>query len=357
MARKFALFCLAFAAGMTLVAPTAAACGFLVADNGAVRLVRTSTFVAWDGEIERYITNFEFSGPSSSFGSITPLPGEPTHVGKAGNWTLQRLDQEVRPPAPRAAEFGVALESADAGSVEVILETQVDSLDITVLKGGGADVAAWADENGFDLGDEADELLDFYSDRSPYFMAARFDVERAATDEFSTGDGVPVLVEVPVERPWVPLHILGFDRNPDDRVEADVFLLTPDRPTLVHGVGLTVNRSEAAGDLLLDDLRSDENMEWVPTSGWFTHLELDVRPADLTYDLSVGADGVEPSMLAAGLLRHELSAEQLAGFGLEPLTDDTPWPAIAVAAAAIALVAGAAGARLATRGSASSSRS
>lgn len=341
MFRKLSVFVLTAATMVVALAGTAAACGFLIAPNGAVRLVRTTTFVAWDGEVERYITNFEFQSDQESFGSIIPLPGEPTHVGKAGGWTLQRLDREVRPPQPFEAADGDSATAAGGRSVEVILETKVDSLDITVVKGGGAEVAAWAADNGFDLGGATDAdvagLLDYYGDRSPYFMAAKFDADRAAGDGFTSGDGIPVLIEVPVERPWVPIHILGFDLPNDAPVIADVFLLTPDRPELLHGEGLAVNRSEAASQLLLDDLRSDENMEWVPTDGWFTHLELDGTAGDLTYDLSIGADGIAPSPYEAGLTRFDLDPAALESFGLELAGDDVPW----VALVAVSLVAGA----------------
>jgi len=98
--------------GLTLVAmllgaPAAAfACGFLVSENGAVRLGETRTFVAWENGIERYITNFTFEGPVESFGSLIPLPAEPTDVSRAGDWTLQRLKREVSPPVERLAFSG-----------------------------------------------------------------------------------------------------------------------------------------------------------------------------------------------------------------------------------------------------------
>lgn len=335
---------------MAVLAPAAAACGFLVAANGAVRLVRTSTFVAWDGEVERYITNFEFASAEKSFGSIIPLPGEPTDVRKAGQWTLQRLDREVRPEDPDGdgAVTTAAGESAASG-VEVLLETRIDSLDITVVRGGGSEVAAWAADNGFSLGEEAGGLLDFYSDRSPYFLAARFDAPAAEADGFTSGDGIPILVEMPTERPWVPLHILGFEKPAAEIVEADVFLLTPDRPELVHGVGLTVNRSERANGRLLDDLRADENMGWVPINAWFTHMELSVPVADLSYDLSVGADGTAPSLLEAGLTRFDLSADDLAGFGFTVDEGAPSWWLLGATAVALGLVGGAAGAWAVTR--------
>jgi hypothetical protein len=330
----------AVAVALVAAAPAAGACGFLVAPNGSVQLLRTSTLAAWDGEVERYVTNFEFASPETSFGSIIPLPGRPSHVGRAGDWTLQRLAEEVREVDEVLLEATADTTAAADSGVEIILQTRVDSLDITVLGGGGSAVAEWANDNGFRLGEGAAELLDFYSDRSPFFLAARFDAAAAAADGFTSGDGIPVLVEMPTERPWVPLHILAFDKPAGEIVEADVFLLTPNRPELVHGRGLVLDRSEPASARLLTDLRSDENMEWVPAEAWFSHLRLEVPAGELTYDLSVGADGTPPSLLEAGLTRFDLSAEQLEGFGFTSTVEAPPWWLTAAMVALVAAVGG-----------------
>ena len=67
-----------------------------------------------------------------------------------------------------------------------------------------------------------------------------------------------------------------------------MFLLTDDEPELLAGgPGLTLERSEAASDLLLDDLRSDVGMKWVPEDMWLSYLQLDADAAELDYDLAV----------------------------------------------------------------------
>ena len=307
--------------GLTLVAmlvgaPAAFACGFLVSTNGAVRLGETTTFVAWEDGIERYITNFTFEGPVESFGSLIPLPAEPTDVSRAGDWTLQRLKREVSPldESRNRALFSVA---QAAGEVEVILRTQIDSLDVVVLKGGGADVLAWVNENGFALppGPETTHMLDFYGNRSPYFLAARFDPDIASEDDFTAGDGIPVMITMPTERPWVPLHILHGATPDSEIITADVFLLTPERPDLLYGEGLTIERSEQANQLLLDDLRSDDKMEWVPTDAWFTYLRLDTEAENVVYDLSVGVGDTRPSFVDAGFMTIEPSPAHLEAVG------------------------------------------
>ena len=60
----------------------------------------------------------------------------------------------------------------------MLLETQIDALDITVLKGGAVAVGTWAEDHGFFLPPDAPEVLDFYAQRSPIFMAARFNLDR-----------------------------------------------------------------------------------------------------------------------------------------------------------------------------------
>src|SRR5688572_7864695 len=104
---------------VVVLAAPAWACGGLIAPNGAVGLVKTSTLAAYHDGVEHYVTQFEFAGAKGEFGSIVPLPGVPTKVRKGGDWTLDRLAIEVQPPvlAFATAEGGAA---DSAAKVEVI---------------------------------------------------------------------------------------------------------------------------------------------------------------------------------------------------------------------------------------------
>ena len=52
-------------------------------------------------------------------------------------------------------------------------------------------------------------------------------------------------------------RILSLGAEPEDRIEADVFLLTEVEPDLLAGgTGLAIDRSDKANRPLLDDLRS-----------------------------------------------------------------------------------------------------
>jgi hypothetical protein len=305
MKRQVAVKVIGLAVPTAMVLFTAApasACGGLVGENGTIQLVRTTTLAAYTSGVERYVTAFEFTGQGESVGSIVPLPDVPTTVERAGDWTLQRLAQEVAPPIPAATVEAAAGDALSSG-VEIVLETTIDALDITVLKGGGDEVGKWAIENGFLLSPDAPEVLDFYASRSPVFMAAKFNANRAVELGQGLGDSTPIMATIPTDDPWVPLRILGLGLDANRKVEADVFLLTDKEPELLAGgPGLTLARSEGASPSLLGDLRSDVGMQWVPPSMWLSYLQLEAAAGDLDYDLAVSADPTrEPSIDDAGV--------------------------------------------------------
>src|SRR5438874_9489494 len=101
MIKRFAILVFALAL-FVLQTQSAFACGGLVAPNGAVRLSRATTFVAWHNGIERYLTAFTYQGDVSNLGWIVPLPAVPLKIEEGGAWTLQRLNLESHP----VNEFG-----------------------------------------------------------------------------------------------------------------------------------------------------------------------------------------------------------------------------------------------------------
>src|SRR5260221_5798970 len=213
-----------------LAAGRALACGGLIGPNGAVNLLRTTTLADYEGGVEHYITAFQFAGGGGSFGSITPLPGIPSKVEKGGDWTLQRLVRETEPQQ----DLRFAAEAAaPAGSAEELMKVRIDALDVTVLRGGSAQVGQWAADHGFRLPPDAPEVLDFYAARSPIFLAAVFDADAAAARGQVVGDGTPVHITIPTDNPWVPLRILGLGKAANEPVNADVYLLTDRSPALL----------------------------------------------------------------------------------------------------------------------------
>jgi hypothetical protein len=193
----------------------------------------------------------------------------------------------------------------------VLEQKRIGALDVTILRGGGYAVGQWAEDNGFDLTPDAPAVLDFYANRSPVFMAAKFDATEAARRGLQVGEGTSIHLSIPTDDPWVPLRILALGQGGEAIIKADVFLLTPNRPALLPGPvgsdtqvqsdGLSLIRDEEASGLLLSDLRSDRGMHWLPAEGmWFSYMKLREEASDLTYDLAMNVNGGQPSPVDAG---------------------------------------------------------
>ncbi len=302
--RKVLFATFGVAAAVVLQAGQALACGGLVAPDGDVRLAKATTFVAWSGGIEHYVTSFAFTGAVTDVGWIVPLPAIPTSITEAGAWTLQRLEREFAPPVLFQAAEGLAV-PAPGAPAQVIEQVQVEALDVTVLKGSGQAVIDWCEHNGFLVSPEITNHLLRYASSSPIFMAAKYDTSLALQRHQQAGDGVPLLITMRTPRLWVPLEILA---NAGAPVNADLFLLT-DQPlrttngvaltsrlangtTLDSAPGFTVAGAEPMNASLHRDLSSDRNMSWVPAHGYVTYLTLNAPGASVSYDLGVGTDSV-----------------------------------------------------------------
>ena len=157
-------------AALLITAAPALACGGLIGPNGAVNLLRTTTFAGYHDGVEHYVTAFEFAGGGGAFGSIVPLPGVPTDVERGGDWTLQRLIRETDPGARgrvrRARRRGAAEERRGAARDQ---DRRARHHRPAGRRRRGRPVGH---DHGFRLPPDAPEVLDFYAKRSPIFMAA-----------------------------------------------------------------------------------------------------------------------------------------------------------------------------------------
>lgn len=302
--RRFLFAGMGVAAAVVLQAGQALACGGLVAPDGDVRLAKATTFVAWSGGIEHYVTSFAYTGAVVDIGWIVPLPAIPTSITEAGAWTLQRLEREFAPPVEFAAP--VAFTDAGAAAPAIVVEqVQVEALDVTVLKGSGQAVIDWCVHNGFLVSPEIKSHLLRYARTSPVFMAAKYNTSIALQRHQQAGDGVPLLITMRTPQLWVPLEILANAGSP---VNADLFLLTAEplhtqsgqlvvsdatNGASVNGAaGFRIAGAEPMNASLHHDLSIDRNMSWVPPAGYVTYLTLNAPGADVTYDLGVDGNNV-----------------------------------------------------------------
>ena len=141
--RRIALLGVLVAIPVLLAAAPAGACGGLVGENGTIQLTRTTTLAAYHDGVERYVTSFEFSGAGQG--------------GRLDRAAARRADRRSSAAATGRCSGSSARSRRrcrDAAFArrrrrrrprpQVLLETKIDALDITVLKGGGDAVGKWA---------------------------------------------------------------------------------------------------------------------------------------------------------------------------------------------------------------------
>ena len=95
--RKFLFAGMGVAAAVVLQAGPAFACGGLVAPDGDVRLAKATTFVAWSGGVEHYVTSFAFTGAVTDVGWIVPLARDPDIDHRGGRVDAAAAGARVRP--------------------------------------------------------------------------------------------------------------------------------------------------------------------------------------------------------------------------------------------------------------------
>jgi hypothetical protein len=345
--RKFLFAGMGVAAAVVLQAGQVFACGGLVAPDGDVRLAKATTFVAWSGGVEHYVTSFAFTGAVSDVGWIVPLPAIPTSITEAGAWTLQRLEREFAPPENELFQAAAAV-PGEALPVTVIEQVQVEALDITVLKGSGQAVIDWCTHNGFLVSAEIENHLLRYASSSPIFMAAKYNTSLALERHQQAGDGVPLLITMHTPQLWVPLEILA---NAGAPVNADLFLLTDqplhtaegaavtssaaDGTTIDNAPGFKVAGAEPMNAGLYHDLSIDRNMSWVPAHGFLTDLTLNAPGASVTYDLGVGSNDVI-NLTSFGSAVADYTANALIPTNPDPF--DLLFPALLIAGTLLVVI-------------------
>jgi hypothetical protein len=306
MARRL-LVMFSMTLGLMVAGGTAAlACGGLVAPGHAEVLRKATTLSAWHAGFEHYVTGFEFAGGADHFGYIVPLPGVPSKIEKGGGWTLERLEREINPP--KLDSLFAAARAAPRPAFQVLQQVKIEALNITVVRGGGPDVAAWATRNGFDLTPDTPIVLGRYSSQGSVFALARFDRADAERRGLVEGQGQTIHFTIPMKAPWIPLQILALGKGATEFVDADLFVLTDGirsptfSPYLGAMPGTDVRASGPASSSLLADLRSDKGMSWLPSHGmWLTALTMHATAASIRTDLSIDGGGPTAALASSDI--------------------------------------------------------
>ena len=269
------------------------ACGGLIGPNGAVNLLRTTTFAGYHDGVEHYVTAFAFAGGEGEFGSLFRCPTCPPRSNGAATGpcsaSSSRPNHSCSWPRSRARGARRARPGAARGP-----HRRPGHHDPARRRTRGRRLGHGP---RFRLPPDAPEVLDFYANRSPIFLAAVFDADAAAARGQAVGDGTPVHLTIPTDDPWVPLRILALGKSEAETVEADLYLLTDKRPALLPAPGslmaadgMELAHSGRASDSLLTDLRRHGHGMGAEDA-WLTKVRINAAAPDVSFDLAIDAGG------------------------------------------------------------------
>lgn len=196
-----------------------------------------------------------YTGESEDFAWVVPVPGEPdvrlsndamfTAIANQTTPTFQVIrsqtgsfsfgcatDQSLSFKADSAG----AMEDGEPG-VSVVSSEAVGPYDSVVLQAQNADLlVAWLEENGYDLPDGLDAVLQPYVAADQYFVALKLQSDKDA------GDIAPISMTYPAAAASIPIQLTAVAAVDDMPIE--VFVFGPSRA--VPDNYLHVNINEAA---------------------------------------------------------------------------------------------------------------
>ena len=226
---------LALAATLS-ASPAAQACGGFFCSQ-AQPVIQNSERIVFsvDGDqIETHVQIF-YEGPSEQFSWIVPVPSEPdtflstdslfdTLAFQTGpTFQINRIDEgNCRDGGGifRGGDASLAApESADTvGGVEVISLKQVGPYDTAVLLANNSgELMSWLEENGYDLADDMEALLDPYISENAHFLALKLSKNK------DTGDIAPIGFRYTADKAQIPIQLTAVAAAPDMRLETYVF--------------------------------------------------------------------------------------------------------------------------------------
>ena len=250
-------------AAMVVGPHVADACAGLIGSNGAVNLGRTTTLAAYHDGVEHYVTAFEFQGGGGEFGTLIPLPGVPTNVERGGAWTLQRL----RARDAAAGRAGFAGDSAlapaarrrrgaAAGAHRRARHHRAQGRRRRTSRRGRRSTASASRRTRRRCSTSTRSAARSSSRRSSTATPPQRAASRSATARPSTSRSRR-------RTRGCRCASSALGKQPDDRVDADVFLLTDEQPALLPA---PQRRPCADAQRAGDDARCSTTC--APTTAW-----------------------------------------------------------------------------------------
>ena len=253
------------ALALFLAATPALACGGLIGPNGAVNLLRTTTFAGYHDGVEHYVTAFQFAGGG---GAVRLDHAAARHPDE------RREGRRLDAPAARSAR-------RTRSSCEAFARRRR-----APTRPGRRRAAEGQDRRARHHGPEGRRGRHRRSGPRPTASASRPTRRRSSTSTRSAARSSSPRRSTPMRRrraasrsatarrstsrsrptnPWVPLRILALGKTGGEPVQADVYLLTDHAPALLPAPtgsnGIRLDASEPAS-------RRPARRTSAPTAGW-----------------------------------------------------------------------------------------
>lgn len=208
-------------------------------DQAAERIL----FVKDGGDMVAHV-QIQYTGPSEEFSWVVPVPTAPK-LSVGSDRVFQLLRNSTQPQfrlnitrtdgscrqdqafldganVPLSAPTAARAESADAGGVEVISQESVGPYDSAVIQGEDPTaIKSWLRENGYDIPDNVDPLLNPYIEANMPLLALKLRKDRG------DGDLQPIVMRYQSEKPMIPIQLTAVAATDD--MDVQVWILGEER--------------------------------------------------------------------------------------------------------------------------------
>lgn len=238
-------------AGLVIQPPDAHACGGFFCTTQPIDQAAERILFAKDGDDMVAHVQIQYTGPAENFAWVVPAPTPPT-LGIGSDELFNLLRNATRPtfqldtsragvckinPEPSAeatAEPSAAPSATPAPGVDIISQQQVGPFESAVIKSEDPQaMKTWLKDNGYQLPDNLDPLLDPYVNQGFYFLALKL------KKDASTGDLQPITMRFKGDKPMIPIRLTAVAATPN--MDIQVWLLGQHRGVPVNYRHVEIN--------------------------------------------------------------------------------------------------------------------
>lgn len=230
----------------------ALACGGFFCQQVAIDQAGEQIIFRQDGEMVTAVVLIQYEGSAEDFSWVVPVPGVP-ELSVGSDLVFSPLESATRPqfnlevigtPCPNSDQFlslsdvGSVPESDGAGGVddgvEVLQQQVVGPFETVVVASDDPEaLAAWLEDNGYDLIDPGPALIAPYVEEGMNFVALRLRQDQGV------GDLQPLIMRYESKEPMIPIRLTAVAAQPDMGVI--VWLLGDSRAVPLNYLHVTPN--------------------------------------------------------------------------------------------------------------------